>query len=147
VLADIGAKLMVRTLSGLEQATLRATPQDHSQATLAPILQREDGRVDWNRTAQQIFNCWRGFQPWPGAFSSFRGKKMILHGMKMVADVPGSGVAPGTLHRAGNRLLVACGGGTWLDLLELQMEGKRRMPVESLLNGLALADGERLDPR
>ena len=118
-----------------------------AHATLAPILQREDGRIDWNRTAQQIFDRWRGFQPWPGAFTSFRGKKLILHAMKLGADSPGSGSAPGTLRRTGNRLLVACGEGTWLDLLELQMEGKRRMPVEAFLNGLSLADGEQLDPR
>ena len=147
VLAEVGAELMVRTLAGLEDGTLHATPQDSAHATLAPILQREDGRIDWNRTAQQIYDRWRGFQPWPGAFTSFRGKKLILHAMKLGADSPGSGSAPGTLRRTGNRLLVACGEGTWLDLLELQMEGKRRMPVEAFLNGLSLADGEQLDPR
>ena len=147
VLAEVGAELMVRTLAGLEQGTLQATQQNSAQATLAPILQREDGRVDWNRTAKQIFDRWRGFQPWPGAFTSFRGKKWILHAMQMVADAPGSGAAPGTLHRAGNRLLVACGEGTWLDLLELQMEGKRRMPVEAFLNGFSFANGDQLDRR
>src|SRR5487761_1727790 len=70
VLSEVGAELMVRTLTGLEQGILQATPQDHSRAPLAPILQREDGRVDWNRTAQQIFDRWRGFQPWPGEFTS-----------------------------------------------------------------------------
>jgi methionyl-tRNA formyltransferase len=144
VLAEVGAELMVRTLAGLEQGTLQATPQDHSRATLAPILQREDGRVDWTRTAQQIFDRWRGFQPWPGAFTSFRGKKLILHAMEVVSDATGPGTAPGTLSRAGNRLLVACGQGTWLDLLELQMEGKRRISVTAFLNGLALAEGEQL---
>jgi methionyl-tRNA formyltransferase len=114
---------------------------------LAPILQREDGRIDWNRTAQQIFDRWRGFQPWPGAFTSFRGKKWILHAMQVVADAPGSSAAPGTLMRKSNRLLVACGEGGWLDLLELQMEGKRRMPVEAFLHGLSLADGDQMDPR
>ena len=147
-LAEVGAELMVRTLAGLEQGTLKATQQDHSRATLAPILQREDGRIDWSRTARQTFDRWRGFQPWPGAFTSFRRKKLILHAMKVVADAPVHGVTPGTLVRkAGNRLLAACGERTWLDLLELQMEGKRRMPVEAFLNGLSLADGEQLDLR
>lgn len=147
VLAEAGADLMVRTLVGLEQGTLQATPQDHRRATLAPILEREDGRIDWTRTAQQIFNRWRGFQPWPGAFTSFRGKKLILHAMELAADAPGFNTPPGTLHRTGNRLLVACGEATWLDLLELQVEGKRRLPVEAFVNGLSLAEGERLDPR
>lgn len=147
VLAEVGASLMVRTLAGLELGTLQPTTQDSTQATLAPILQREDGRIDWSRTAQQIYDRWRGFQPWPGAFTDFRGKKLILHAMKLGADAPWIGAAPGALRRAGNRLNVACGEGTWLDLLELQMEGKRRMPVEAFLNGVSLADGEQLDSR
>ena len=147
VLSEVGAKLMVRTLAGLEQGTLAPTPQDHLGATLAPILQREDGRIDWSWTAQRIYDRWRGFQPWPGAFTSFHGKKWILHAMEVVADPAGLSGAPGTLVRKANRLLVACGEGTWLDLLELQMEGKRRMAVEAFLNGLSFNDGERLDPR
>ncbi|HEY5256357.1 MAG TPA: methionyl-tRNA formyltransferase [Acidobacteriaceae bacterium] len=147
MLAEVGARLMMRTLAGLEDGALRATKQDSTKATLAPILQRDDGRIDWNRAAQQIYDRWRGFQPWPGAFTGFRGKKLILHAMKLVADAPGPAADPGTLRRAGNRLLVACGEGTWLHLLELQMEGKRRMAVEAFLNGLSLTDGEQLDPR
>ena len=147
MLAEVGAELMVRTLAGLDQGTLQARQQDYSRATLAPILQREDGRVDWSRTAQQIFDRWRGFQPWPGAFTSFRGKKLILHAMQVVADASGSVAAPGTLHRARTRLLVACGEGTWLDLRELQLEGKRRIPVDAFLNGITVADSEQLDPR
>jgi methionyl-tRNA formyltransferase len=147
ILADAGAELMVRTLAGLEQGTLKASQQDSNLATLAPILQREDGRIDWNRTARQIFDRWRGFQPWPGAFTSFRGKKWILHAMQVAADsatLP-SGSPTGMLLRRGSRLLVACGENTWLDVLELQMEGKRRVPVEAFLNGFSFADGERLD--
>lgn len=147
VLAAVGAELMVRTLAGLEQGTIQATQQDSTQATLAPILQREDGRIDWSRTAQQIFDRWRGFQPWPGAFTSFRGKKWILHVMQVTVDAAGLGAAPGTLRQAGNRLLVACGEGTWLDLLELQLEGRRRIPVEAFLHGFSFADGERLGER
>jgi methionyl-tRNA formyltransferase len=147
VLAAVGAELMVRTLAGLEQGTLQATKQDPMRATLAPILQREDGRIDWSRTAQQIFDRWRGFQPWPGAFTSFRGKKWILHVMQVTVDPAGLGATPGTLRQAGNRLLVACGEGTWLDLLELQLEGRRRIPVEAFLHGLSFADGERLGER
>jgi methionyl-tRNA formyltransferase len=146
ILAAAGAELMVRTLAGLEQGTLKAVQQDSDLATLAPILQREDGRVDWNRTARQIFDRWRGFQPWPGAFTSFRGKKWILHTVRVVAEssmLP-TGTPPGTLLRRGSRLLVACGESTWLDVLELQMEGKRRVPVEAFLNGFLFSDGERL---
>src|SRR6266478_1960228 len=73
-LASIGADLMVETLRGLESGQVRPTPQDHSQATLAPILRKEDGRMDFSRTARDVFNRLRGFQPWPGAFTIFEGK-------------------------------------------------------------------------
>jgi methionyl-tRNA formyltransferase len=147
ILAAAGAELMVRTLAGLEQHTLEAVPQDSNLATLAPILQREDGRIDWSRTAKQICDRWRGFQPWPGAFTSFHGKKWILHAMQVAVDsatLP-NGMPTGTLLRRGNRLLVACGENTWLDVLELQVEGKRRVPAEAFLNGFSFSDGERLD--
>ncbi|HEV2170649.1 MAG TPA: methionyl-tRNA formyltransferase, partial [Candidatus Binatus sp.] len=146
ILAAAGAELMIRTLAGLEQCTLEAVPQDSNLATLAPILQREDGRIDWNRTARQIFNRWRGFQPWPGAFTSFHGKKWILHAIQVAADLASlpSRTPTGILLRRESRLLVACGENTWLDVLELQMEGKRRVPVEAFLNGFSFADGERL---
>ncbi|MES2219539.1 MAG: methionyl-tRNA formyltransferase [Acidobacteriota bacterium] len=147
VLAEMGAELMVRTLAGLEQGNLVGTRQDNSQATLAPILQREDGRVDWSRTAQEIFDRWRGFQPWPGAFTNFRRKKLILHAMCVDTDVPVTSAPPGTLHRTGHRLLVACGRGTALDLTEVQLEGKRRLPANAFLNGLSLVGGEQLDPQ
>ncbi len=145
VLAEVGAELMVQTLAGLEHGSIVGASQDNSRATLAPILQREDGRVDWGRTAQEIFDRWRGFQPWPGAFTNFRGKKLILHAMHVATDSPVSSAAKGTLYRTGSRLLVACGSDTWLDLIELQFEGKRRLPVDTFLNGLSLVDGEQLD--
>jgi methionyl-tRNA formyltransferase len=146
ILAAAGAELMIHTLAGLEQGALETVQQDSDLATLAPILQREDGRIDWGRTAKQIYDRWRGFQLWPGAFTSFRGKKWILHAMQVAAEssVPPSGTLSGTLLRRGNHLLVACGESTWLDVLELQMEGKRRVPVEAFLNGFSFSDSERL---
>ncbi|MHB8388857.1 MAG: methionyl-tRNA formyltransferase [Acidobacteriaceae bacterium] len=146
ILASVGAELMVRTLTGLRQGTLRAVQQDHSQATLAHLLQREDGRIDWSRTARQIYDRWRGFQPWPGAFTIFREKKLILHAVQVAADnawLP-AGASFGTMGRSDSRLLIVCGAGTVLDVLELQAEGKRRMAVQAFLNGVVLADGERM---
>lgn len=144
ILADVGADLMMRTLAGLEQGTLQAARQDSTRASLAPILQREDGRIDWNRTSRQIYDRWRGFQPWPGAFTAFRGKKLILHAMAVAADGLSAAQTPGTLLQSGSRLLVACGEGTALELLELQMEGKRRVPVQAFLNGISLTAEDRL---
>jgi methionyl-tRNA formyltransferase len=145
ILAAVGAGLMARTLAGLAEGTLQATPQDASAATLAPILRREDGRIEWSRPAAEIYNRWRGFQPWPGAFAYFRGKKLSIHSMRVAECHVPADATLGALARDGNRLLAACGEGTELELLELQLEGKRRMPVEAFLNGVALAPGERLD--
>src|ERR1700723_1272485 len=122
-LAPVGAELMVKTLSGLECRTIFPQAQDHSQATLAPILTREDGWIDFSRIAQQIYDRWRGFQPWPGAHTTLRGKKLIVQ--KMCVAGTGGGEA-GVMEVRGDALLVACGGGRLLCLDEVQMEGKRR---------------------
>ena len=83
-LSDIGADLMVVTLQGLQAGTVKATPQDNSKSTLAPILTKDDGRIDFHRSAQEIYNRLRGFQPWPGAFTAFRGKGLQIRAAKPV---------------------------------------------------------------
>jgi methionyl-tRNA formyltransferase len=143
VLATVGAVLMVETLAGLENGTVKAKPQDSSQATLAPILTRDDARIDWTRPAQEIYNRWRGFQPWPGARTRFRQKNLTIHAMRPAGEHAGP-AAPGTMHRAQDRMLVACGNGTLLELLEVQLEGKRRMQVSAFFNGYAPTPGEQL---
>src|SRR3954463_3080293 len=75
-LASMGANLLIRTLQGLQSRTLKSIPQDHAKATLAPILKKEDGKIDFNRNAHEIHNRLRGFQPWPGAFTTFREKNL-----------------------------------------------------------------------
>ncbi len=143
VLASVGAALMVETLAGLADHSVKAMPQDNTQATLAPILTREDGRIDWNRSAFEIFNRWRGFYPWPGAFTNLRGRKLVLHAMRTVEDQSVS-ARPGTLRRDLGRVLVVCGNGSLLELLEVQMEGKRRTPAADFLNGYRLSADEQL---
>jgi methionyl-tRNA formyltransferase len=140
-LADVGAKLMVKTLHGLECGTLTPVEQNHREATEAPILKREDGLIDFSRTAQQIYNRWRGFQPWPGAYTKLRGKKLIVHALK---PAPGIEVSPGELVMDAGRLLVGCGDGNAIELVEVQAEGKRRMSAAEFLRGFQLRSGERL---
>ena len=140
-LAPVGAELMVKTLSGLECRTIFPQAQDHSQATLAPILTREDGWIDFSRTAQQIYDRWRGFQPWPGAHTTLRGKKLIVQ--KMCVAGVGDGEI-GVVKVDGDRLRVVCGGGSLVRLDELQMEGKRRMSAAEFLRGNQVRSGERL---
>src|SRR5882762_8823630 len=139
-LAAIGAELMVETLGGLQAGTIRARPQDHGQATLAPILKKEDGQIDFDRSATEIWNRLRGFQPWPGAFTTFRGKNLHLWSAK-----PASANAPvGEIKLQGDHLLVGCGGHTALELLEVQVEGRKRMPAHDFTNGYRVHEGERL---
>jgi methionyl-tRNA formyltransferase len=141
-LATTGAELMIDTLRGLEDGTVQPIPQDHTQASLAPILKKEDGLVDFNRSAFEIYNRLRGFQPWPGAYTIFRGKQFQIRAAKPLEHGPNVGV--GELLGSSNRLLVGCGGRTGLDLLEIQLEGKKRMPAADFIRGYRLIAGERL---
>ena len=139
-LADMGADLMLETLRGLEAGTIRPRPQDHSQATLAPILKKEDGQIDFNRTATEIYNRLRGFQPWPGAHTKFRGKNLQIW-KAIPADVS---LPSAELKIQGNRLLLGCAQNTSLEVIELQLEGKKRMPAQAFLQGYRPNVGEKV---
>jgi methionyl-tRNA formyltransferase len=148
ILAKAGAPLVVETLAGLAAGTLRPQPQGHSGATFAPLLDREDGRMDFaTRAAIELKNRWRGFQPWPGAFTTLDGKKLIVHRMEVATapDSAGSSFAePGQLRIENHRLFVRCADNTWLELIELQLEGKKRLPAVEFLRGNPLAPDARL---
>jgi methionyl-tRNA formyltransferase len=140
VLAVQGAPLVVETLAGLDAGRIVPQVQDHAKATLAPILEREDGRMDFAaRSAVELVNRWRGFQPWPGAFTSCDGKKLIVHHMVLTDGQVGNS-DPGMVIVKDKRMLVACGQNTWLELLEVQLEGKKRIAAAEFLRGLQPAD-------
>ena len=151
-LASIGAGLMVETLRGLETGQVRPTPQDHAKATLAPILNKEDGRMDFSRSATHLFNRLRGFQPWPGAFTTFKGKTLQVH--RAQPRQHAAMLTPGEVAVEGMRLLVGCGegfgkdkdknAGTALELIEIQVEGKRRMTAQEFINGYRPKSGDHL---
>jgi methionyl-tRNA formyltransferase len=141
-LAHRGAELMISTLAGLANGTLHPRKQDDTKATLAPILKREDGLIDFSRTATEAWNRLRGFQPWPGAFTTFRGKTLRLH-----AAVPAREVAAVEAARfkvEGTRLLLGFAHATALEILELQMEGKKRMSARDFVNGYRPGSDEPL---
>jgi methionyl-tRNA formyltransferase len=141
-LADLGAELLVETLKQLQQGILNPIPQDDSQATLAPILKKEDGLVDFTRSATEIHNRLRGFQPWPGAYTQFRGKNLkIVAVQKAQAQQQ---IAPGELQVSGDTLLVGCGKGTALQLVQVQPQGKKPMSARDFISGYRPAPGERL---
>jgi len=132
-LAHRGAELMISTLAGLANGTIHLQPQDYSKATLAPILKREDGLIDFSRTAIEAWNRLRGFQPWPGAFTTFRGKTLQLHAAVLAPEV--AIVQAAHLVVENDRLLFGFAHGTTLEVLELQMEGKKRMSARDFVNG------------
>jgi methionyl-tRNA formyltransferase len=139
-LASIGADLVVETLRGLEARTLHPRPQDNARASLAPILKKEDGRIDFSRSAADIINRIRGFQPWPGAYTKFRGKTLQI----LKAQPAAHAVPVGELHVLSNRLLVGCGHNTSLELLEIQLEGKKRSSAQDFVRGYRPIPGEKL---
>ena len=147
-LAEAGAPLVVESLRRLARSELTPQPQDHAQATLAPLLKKEHGRIDWSQPAQQLYNRIRGLDPWPGAFSGFRGKLCHVWGRPAAAPAGTSGemAVPGTLLPAGSDLYVACGEETCLRLDAVQLEGRKRIPAREFLHGARLKPGEHFTP-
>jgi len=150
-LAPTGADLMVETLRGLEGGQLQPVPQDHAKSTIAPILKREDGRINFAMNAVRIYDRLRGFKPWPGAYTTYRGRNLsiraarvqrdesVLHSLN--EDLVRTG---GTIVVVGDGLFVYCHGDTWLDVLELQPEGKRAMSARDFINGYHPKTGDHL---
>jgi methionyl-tRNA formyltransferase len=139
-LAEMGAELLVEVLRELD--SIVPEKQDNGAATLAPILKKEDGAIDWHRPAREIHNRIRGLQPWPGAFTSFRGA--ALHVWSSRLSERGTSEAAGTLEVEQRRVYAACGDGLFLELREVQAEGRKRLPADVFANGARLAAGELL---
>ncbi len=138
-LAEAGADLLIETLRDIE--IIEPRKQEDSQATLAPILKKEDGLADFDLPAQTLLNRIRGFQPWPGVYTTLRGVKLTI-GQASLASISCS---QGRLHRSGKSLYAGCGHDTAIELLEIQLEGRKRMPVPVFLNGYPISEeGEPL---
>ena len=155
-MSEAGAPLMEETLRGLAASTIVPRPQNHAEATVAPILKKEDGRIDWNRPAKEIYNRMRGLAPWPGAYTTFRGQSCQLWGEPIVdpdflpaelLDSPPFAAlcsAPGTLGGAKNGWLVSCGNATLLRLQSVKLEGRKQVSATEFANGARPKSGERL---
>ncbi len=139
-MAEEGAALMVETLRKLAAGEIAPRAQDHSQASYAPLLKKEDGRIDWNLPARAIYNRMRGFAPWPGAHTRFRGQVCHIWGKPVVGETtPG---APGAIRSDEKGLRVACGEGSWLAVDFVQLEGRKRISAGEFRSGFPLRDGE-----
>jgi methionyl-tRNA formyltransferase len=148
-LAELGAESLIEALSRLDRGEITLEPQDDAGATLAPILKREDGEVDWAMTATEIFNRLRGFTPFPGCYTFYNDHRLEI--VKARVE-PGREAAdkfePGAVYEAaGESFAVACGGATRLGIIEVQPEGKRAMPARDFLNGARLQVGAKLGRR
>lgn len=141
-LAKMGAELLVETLEGLQQGSITPIPQDNTQATYAPLLKKEDGRIDWSQTATVLHNRARGFLPWPGCYTRFRGQG--FHIWRCRPAIGNATLAPGQIRGENGRLLAGCAEDTALELLEVQVEGRKRMEGSSFLNGQRLLEYEVL---
>ena len=141
-LAEAGAPLMIETLRKLDRGEIVPVIQDHTQATLAPRLKKEDGRINWWHGATHIYNRIRGLELWPGAFTTFRGR--LCHVWGRPAAAVARAEAPGTLFASGGELQVACGEGTRLRLDAVQLEGRKRVAAADFAHGARLVSGEKL---
>jgi methionyl-tRNA formyltransferase len=154
-LAADGAPLLAASLLALDRGEIQPAPQDSSQASFAPALTKEDGRIDWTRSPQWIYNRIRGLQPWPGAFTLFRGKTCRIWGRPLPAaqsegvggergmqGAPGKGLPPGTIELVASSVVVCCGQGRLL-LEGAQREGAKRVTAREFVNGARLVPGER----
>jgi methionyl-tRNA formyltransferase len=146
-MSEAGAPLMLKTLLGLRSGDLHPQPQDHQQATMAPMLKKEDGHIDWNLSSDQIFNRMRGFTPWPGATTTFRGQSCQVWGepFPAVQTIP-SGHQPGSLlvdqGDVYQNWLVLCGNTTILRLAAVKLEGRKQITAAEFANGARLTSGD-----
>ena len=149
-LAQLGGRLSVQALELYERGHITPRPQDTNQVVWARAMQKEDGCIDWGAATISIHNLIRGVQPWPGAFTYLNDKLVKIHRAAPATLVPagvtgaGSEIAPGTVLVDGERLVVRTGDG-WLQLLEVQLEGKKRMEVKSVIVGRTIRHGDRFD--
>jgi methionyl-tRNA formyltransferase len=139
-LARMGADLLVETLAKLDD--IMPEKQDPAQATYAPILKKEEGRIDWSKAAVEIHNRVRGLQPWPGAFTMFRGQGLAIWKSRLSGKSASAAGTPGRICVT-RPLLVACGEGL-LELQEVQAEGRKRMPASDFANGQRVSENEIL---
>jgi len=144
-MAELGAPLVVESLIKLNRGEIVPIPQDSTQASYAPILTKEHGRIDWSLTSGEIYNRIRGLSPWPGAYSTFRGRLCQIWGRPSTSAAAGDAAGirgPGSLIVNNAVVEVICGKGTRLQLEAVQLEGRKRISAREFVNGARLASGE-----
>jgi methionyl-tRNA formyltransferase len=167
-MAEAGAPLMAETLRGISTGTLASHSQNHAEATYAPLLKKENGRIDWARPASEIYNRMRGFTPWPGAYTTFRERTCHILGEPVsnpVSDNEQRASAqesertptnqrsanqpspPGTIRLSSDGLFVSCADATELRVLSVKQEGGKKVDALKFAAGARLTEGERFGNR
>jgi methionyl-tRNA formyltransferase len=142
-MSAMGSELIAETLMRFDRGEISPAPQDGKAATYAPILKKEDGRIDWSRPAQQIYNRMRGFTPWPAAHTTFRGQACHPWGRPEAARQTEAQATTGQIIQVGKEIRVQCGGSTMLDLESVQIEGRKKLTAQEFANGARIAAGDR----
>ncbi|MBE6785068.1 MAG: methionyl-tRNA formyltransferase [Ruminococcaceae bacterium] len=142
VLAPLGAEVLVETVKMIEKGELNPVKQNEAEASKVGLLTKEMSLIDWTRPAAEIHNKIRGLYSWPGTVTRLCGKNLKIH-KSILSDKKGNNIA-GEVVFANGRLIVACGDNRCIELLEVQLEGKKRMDIPSFLNGYKLAQGTLL---
>jgi methionyl-tRNA formyltransferase len=142
-LAELGAKLIVTTLDALEDGTVEPRPQPEDGANVTPMLRRNFAKIDWTMPSRQLVNRLRGFTPWPGLYTKFRGGRLKIFGLEEVRPAPPGREDAGVVLDAGPAgILVRCGRGSAARITEMQREGRRRLPADAFLIGERVSRGE-----
>ena len=144
-LARMGAPLIVKTVQGIVDGTLKPTPQDNSQATLAPMLKKEDGFLNWSRPAREIHNRVRAFNPWPGTVAKFRGQLCKILRTTIGGDRPPVQSEPGSTIMSKGHLSVMCADGAVLEILSIQPENRKAVSGADFANGARIQAGEKFE--
>lgn len=141
-LAQVGASLIIKAMDQLDKGTLRPIPQDHSEASYAPPLKKEDALIDWSQDGREIFNRIRGFNPWPGAFTYLKGVRLKVFSGEIINEEVRK--APGKVVQSGSEgVKVTTGKGSLL-IKEVQLEGRKRMPIHEFLVGNEIPPGTQM---
>ena len=136
-LSEIGARLLIETIRLLKEGKLNPIPQDHSQATYAPMLKKEDGKIDWQKSAEEIRNLIRGALPWPGSYTNLEGKLLKIYKVRLAG---GEG-KPGEVIKSESGILRVATGKGALDILKLQIEGGKKLETQVFLRGRRIEEG------
>ena len=142
-MSTIGADLIAESLLQFDRGEISPVPQEEKSASNAPILKKEDGRIDWRQNSQKIYNRMRGFTPWPGSYSTFRGQTCHLWGRPETGGAVGAHVDPGEIVPSSKEIHVVCGERTHLRLESVQIEGRKKISAREFANGAHISSSDR----